>query len=78
LLKIDVEGFELEVLQGAGAILAETSHIIVEVLPSEELARILQLQDLLQTAGFQLFDVEGAAWQPGRPAIENNVWARRN
>jgi FkbM family methyltransferase len=78
MLKIDVEGFELEVLQGAGAILAETSHIIVEVLPSEELARILQLQDLLQTAGFQLFDVEGAAWQPGRPAIENNVWARRN
>ena len=35
LIKIDVQGFELEVLKGAEKILAKTNHLILEVSETE-------------------------------------------
>jgi hypothetical protein len=32
---------------------------------------------LVMKLGFQLFDVEGIAWQPGQACVENNIWACR-
>ncbi len=77
-LKIDVEGYEIEALQGMGDSLAAVENLIVEVLPGAPSERSLAIADALQDGGFQLFDVTGAAWQPGRTCIENNVWARRS
>jgi len=78
LLKIDVEGFELEVLRGAGDTSREIENIVFEVLPDEEADRTLAIERKLRDCGFQMFDVDGAAWRPGQACTENNVWARRS
>jgi FkbM family methyltransferase len=77
LLKIDVEGYELDVLLGADKVLGAIDNIIIEILPGEDPARARQVAEHLRKAGFRLFDVEGEAWSPGQHAVENNVWARR-
>jgi FkbM family methyltransferase len=81
LLKIDVEGFELEVLSGAGDALgtvAAFENIVFEVLPGEGEDRTRTIERLLRDRGYHMFDVEGAAWRPGQACVENNVWARRS
>jgi FkbM family methyltransferase len=77
-LKIDVEGFELEVLSGAGDATGAVENIVFEVLPGEDAERTRTIERLLRDRGFQMSDVDGAAWQPGRACVENNVWARRS
>lgn len=77
LLKIDVEGYEPEVLQGARDRLPHTDNIVFEVLPDADEIRVRELVRLLRDCGFALCDVGGEPWRAGRPAIENNVWARR-
>lgn len=76
-LKVDVEGFELEVLSGARQSLATVDNLIVEVLPGAQGEPGHAVAQALQAGGFQLFDVEGAPWEAAQPCIENNVWARR-
>jgi FkbM family methyltransferase len=78
LLKIDVEGFEREVLDGAGDAIRAIENIVFEVLPGEEADRTLAIERMLRDGGFQMFDVEGAPWRPGHACAENNVWARRS
>ena len=78
LLKIDVEGFELEVLKGAGDAIRTIENIVLEVLPGEDADRTLAIERTLRDFGFQMFDVDGAAWRPGQACAENNVWARRS
>jgi FkbM family methyltransferase len=78
LLKIDVEGYELEVLRGAHEAILTVRNIVLEILPNEEPDEALAVARLLRESGFQLFDVDGADWEPGRECIENNVWARRS
>jgi FkbM family methyltransferase len=78
LLKIDVEGFELEVLNGAGDAMRAVENIVFEVLPGEDADRTLASERKLRDFGFQMFDVDGAAWRPGQACVENNVWARRS
>jgi len=78
LLKVDVEGFELEVLRGAGDALADVKNVIVEMLPDAQAEKTEAAARLLQASGFRLSDVEGTDWQPGQTCVENNVWARRD
>jgi FkbM family methyltransferase len=77
LLKIDVEGFELEVLKGAGDAMRAIENIVFEVLPGEDAEKTPAIERTLRDCGFQMFDVDGAPWRPGQASTENNVWARR-
>ena len=77
LLKIDVEGLELEVLKGAGDAIRAIENIVFEVLPGEDADKTRAIERMLRDFDFQLFDVDGASWRPGRTCVENNVWARR-
>ena len=77
LVKVDVEGYELEVLQGAGEALARIDNVIYETLPEIDASLQHRIRDLLEEAGFELRTVGGRPWAPGEAAPENNVWARR-
>lgn len=77
LLKIDVEGFELEVLKGAGDAMRAIENIVLEILPGEDADRTLAIERILRDFRFQMFDVDSAPWRPGQACVENNVWARR-
>jgi FkbM family methyltransferase len=78
LLKIDVEGFELEALKGAGDEMRAIENIVFEVLPGEDADKTSAIERKLRDCGFQMFDVDGAEWRPGHACSENNVWARRS
>jgi len=78
LMKVDVEGFELEVLNRAGDAIQAVENLVFEVLPGEDADRTLAIERKMRDAGFQMFDVDGAAWRAGQACIENNVWARRS
>lgn len=77
LLKIDVEGHELEVLRGAGDALDRVGNVIYEALPETSPDVHGAIVDLLRSRGFVLSDVNGAALRPGAPLTEANIWARR-
>ena len=83
LLKIDVEGFEFEVVKGAVRALELTRALIVEVSlvrrPMEVSNPLVAMLDLLTTNGFQvvnvlpsLFDLS-CPWKP----VEFNILARK-
>jgi len=55
LLKVDVEGFEIEVIKGASNLLKRTRYVIVEVIPRTR-SKILEVLDLLKPLGFELID----------------------
>jgi FkbM family methyltransferase len=75
LLKVDVEGYEWEVLQGATATLAKTDNLIIELHP--ETSSVDRSATFLKKTGFNLFNVFGKEWEPGQPCEGHNVWARR-
>lgn len=67
LLKLDVQGAELEVLEGAGGVLAETQFVLSEV----SLFRFLDLGPVLHEfvaamakRGFVVYDVMGLLYRP--------------
>lgn len=76
LLKIDVEGYELEVLKGLGNRLLKCANIILEVLDGDTQEEQSLVSNFLKKAGFQLKTVEGVSWNPGEPLPERNLWAR--
>jgi FkbM family methyltransferase len=77
LLKIDVEGYESEVISGLGNRLRDTENIVFEVLPNAAAETTgLTSAQFLQDHGFELRTVEDRPWQPGAPIPENNLWAR--
>ena len=78
LMKIDVEGYELEVLRGLGARINDVRNIVFEMLDGNDALRNQAVIDLLAGAGFVFKDVTGKAWEWGRPLTENNVWAMRS
>jgi FkbM family methyltransferase len=79
LLKIDVEGYEPEVVAGLGDALDSVDHLVLEVLDAEGAtgARSRALLDMLMDRGFRLRSVAGTEWRPGAALAENNVWASR-
>jgi len=77
LLKIDVEGYELEVLHGLGDAQANCRNIILEVLEASSVQRNKAVVSFLMTAGFELKDIAGEPWQWGAPLPESNLWAAR-
>jgi FkbM family methyltransferase len=77
LLKIDVEGYEREVLSGAAATLAVTENLVFECLPDSSPQMVAELIATLTAAGFTLRQVDGSPWTPGAAAIEHNIWAAR-
>jgi hypothetical protein len=83
LLKIDVEGFEFEVLKGATNTLALTRAIIVEVSLIRGFADIedplAAMLDLLASRGFQAVKVIPSLFERSRSskAVEFNILARK-
>jgi FkbM family methyltransferase len=83
LLKIDVEGFEFEVLKGATDVLPNTRAIIIEVSlvrrPTDIRDPLVAMLDLLATNEFHVIDVIPSVWDPSRTwkPIEFNILARR-
>lgn len=73
-LKIDVEGFELEVLRGCGERLRDVRAMIAELLPGADHRATL---DLLTNYGFELRDVRGALYTSVDALPENNLLATR-
>lgn len=77
LMKIDVEGYELEVLEGAQATLERTQNLVFEALPETDVESARKMAAVLKEAGFSLQTIAGEDWTPGQIAPENNIWARR-
>jgi FkbM family methyltransferase len=86
LLKVDVEGFEFEVMRGAEDMLPRINAIIIEVSLVRQAdggsRRLIDMLDLLVNAGFALVDVKPSLcgglcseiqWKP----LEFNILARR-
>lgn len=76
LLKVDVEGYELQVLRGLGDYIHATDNIILEILQPAHPNSTL-ICEFLAGAGFTLKTVKGELWDRCQPAPENNVWATR-
>lgn len=79
LMKMDVEGYELEAIEGIGSYMDAIDHLILEVLgaPSELSEKSLALIEKLKSLGFNLRTVDGDAWDAGRQLPENNLWVCR-
>ena len=84
LLKIDVEGFEFEVLAGAREALAKTKAVVVEISlvrnPSRHSSTLLRMLNLLTDAGFDIVRVIPSLFdrrEPWKP-VEFNILARRS
>jgi FkbM family methyltransferase len=77
LLKVDVEGAELEVMAGATGILAETDVVVLEVAFPEEyqnvptFAEIIRRMDELGYAVYDMFDLRTAS--PDRLLYQSDV-----
>lgn len=80
LLKIDVQGFELEVLEGARELLRRTRYVFVEsaIRPLYQGApRFSSVHDFLDAQGFHLIAMR--AWHRGNlTLVESDMLFRRN
>jgi methyltransferase, FkbM family len=80
LLKIDVEGFEEQVVEGLGSIISRVENIILEILGtnSMERSRSLPVLEALMRSGFNRWrTVDGLDWRPRDELPENNLWVTR-
>jgi FkbM family methyltransferase len=84
LLKIDVEGFEFEVVKGAVRALESTRALIVEVSlvrrPTDVTNPLVAMLDLVTTHGFQVVNVLPSFFDPSCPwkPVEFNILARKS
>jgi FkbM family methyltransferase len=80
LIKIDVQGFELEVLEGAHAVLKKTDYVFVEAAIRPLYAgapRFTAVYDFLADHGFHLMTLR--AWHRGNHVlVETDMLFRRN
>jgi FkbM family methyltransferase len=76
LLKLDVEGYELEVVQGLGERLGDVENVVFEFFVQAERKRANgALIDRLTNAGCRLFTVDGKPWEASAEIPEHNLWA---
>ncbi len=80
LLKIDVEGFEFEVLKGAARILRRVRNLIVEVSllrhSGKDRDPVLDMLSHLRGSGFRLRQIVPTLWESGK-AVEYDIYASR-
>ena len=78
LIKIDVEGYEPNVVKGVACRLPDIENIVLEILPeSMELAETKSMLTTLRDHGYELLNVHGNGWESGAKLPENNLWATR-
>lgn len=77
LVKIDVEGFEPEVLQGFRRNIDKCKNIILEILPDVRPVEVKAMIESLRICGFNILSVDGKRWNYGEFTPENNIWASR-
>lgn len=78
MVKVDVEGYELAVLQGLGDRVARIEHLVLEFYDWPERRGDNEgLIDLLRDQDFDILTVTGQEWRHGDPLPEHNLWARR-
>lgn len=90
LVKVDVQGAELEVLRGAEAVLAEAELVILEVVLYDFFdrgARVTEVIDFMAERGFAVYDLMDPGYRPLDGALsqidvafarENGVLRRRH
>lgn len=74
LLKIDVEGYENEVINGLGERVRDVENIVFEHLPAAN----CDIVTLLRQRSFDIRTVEGSPWESGDAVPENNLWAKHS
>lgn len=79
LLKIDVEGFELKVLQGLKDRIADVKNVVFEALheDEEDRQRTRAVCDWLRAQGFEIRTVQGEVFRDAYPVPEENLWGVR-
>lgn len=77
ILKIDAEGYEREILIGAGDLLDRIDNVVFECLPETPAHEVEGATGILEARGFSFWQVDGSPWSMGEPLIEHNIWARR-
>ena len=83
LLKIDTQGFEPEVLEGAGEYLKSTKVVLTELMFYDLYERKLTFSDIekyLLPAGFELFDISHISKNPanGRTDWVDLIYVNKN
>jgi FkbM family methyltransferase len=76
ILKIDVEGHELQVVRSLGETIAAVDNFVIEVWDAAR-DEYRQLAQLLTENGFRLRNIKGEPWQLGNELPELNLWASR-
>ena len=76
-LKIDVEGFEIVMLQNGASALLKRKNIILEIFPETNTAVINLTLVLFDEASFASSQVDRSDFVVGELPVENNLWAKR-
>jgi FkbM family methyltransferase len=66
LIKVDVDGNEIDVLDGATQILSDTEYVIVEVTLFSHMYEVI---DFMKSKGFVVYDIVDLSWRPSDHAL---------
>jgi FkbM family methyltransferase len=81
LLKIDVQGYEMEVLRGAARTLCQTDALLIEVNYTPHYEGAVSFNDLhafLTTTGFHLHGISAPSGDGNRPLWADAMYVREN